>query len=122
MAAPPFDINAPDPGASAWGPEITQTRDNFIVIMLLAAANGFEAPNWATAITINGSDEVTEVVMTYQPDTTIKMRWVMTYSSGNIVDRKWYFDKGLGAGYELLTGGTLTYNYTGSNLTGITPT
>jgi hypothetical protein len=127
MAAPPFDINKPDPASvGGWGAEITQTRDNLVNNMMYAAAMNFELPKWNTAFTYGGAGgELTEAIMTYQPDTSIKMKWVITYSGSpaKMADRKWYFDKGLGAGYELLSLGTLTYTYDGTpKLTAIAAT
>jgi hypothetical protein len=120
MASPPFDINAPDPGASAWGPEWTQARDNIVNLMLWAAASGQDLPDWNTAWTYGGGGgELSETIMTYQTDTSIKMRWVYAYtgSPSALNTTKWYFDKGLGAGYELVTPrGTITYTYSSGQL------
>lgn len=123
MATPTLDLNAPDPGSTnGWGSDVNKIRENIQTIMFFAAACTMDLPDWNTAFTYGGgSGELTEAIMTYQTDTTIKMRWVWTYSSGKIATAKWYFDKGLGAGYELYTPkGTKTYNYTGDQLTSIT--
>jgi hypothetical protein len=122
MAAPPFDYDAPDPGATGgWGPEITATRDNIINLMIFAAASGSRLPDWDTAFTYT-TGNLTQVEMTYQSDTLVKMRWVYTYASGKISTEKWYFDKGLGGGMELLFGGTLTNTYSGDELSSIAAT
>ena len=118
MATPAFDINAPDPGAGSWGPEITATRDNLVNIMMFAAATGQRLPDWDSSFTYTTGD-LTTSEMIYQPDITIKMKWVYAYSGGNLDTEKWYFDKGLGAGYELVTQGTLTHNYTTGDLVSI---
>ena len=123
MASPPFDINAPDPGASQWGPEITAIRDNLVNIMLFAASLGQDLPDWNTAFTYGGgSGELTVAEMTYQTDTSIKMKWVYAYAGtpSKLDTTMWYFDKGLGAGYELVTPkGTKTYTYTSGQLTSV---
>lgn len=124
MASPQFDINAPDPDASQWGPEITKIRDNLVNIMMFAAALGQDLPDWNTAFTYGGGGgELTISEMIYQTDTSIKLKWVYTYAGtpAKLNTAKWYFDKGLGAGYELVTPrGTKTYVYTSGQLTSIT--
>jgi hypothetical protein len=125
MATPTLDTSAPNPGSvGGWGPEMDKTRENIQTLMLFAAAVGNDLPDWNTSFTYGGGGgELTEVVMIYQTDTSIKMKWVYTYSGSpaKINTVKWYFDKGLGAGYELYTPkGTKTYVYSGDQLTNIT--
>ena len=124
MTAPAQEINRPDPGAAGgWGPEITATRDNLVFLMICAAANGSRLPGWSSTFTYGGgSGELTVAEMIYQADTTIKMKWVFAYSGGLLNTETWYFDKGLGAGYEELDGGTLTMTYSSGNMTAITST
>ena len=124
MASPQFDINAPDPGSpGGWGDEIDKTRENIQNVMMFAAAIGNDLPDWNTVFTYGGAGgELTEVVMTYQTDTSIKLKWVCTYTGtpSKLNTSKWYFDKGLGAGYELYTPkGTKTFVYSGDQLTNI---
>ena len=54
MATPQFNINAPDPGASQWGPEISKTRDNLVGIMIHAASTGQDLPDWNSTWTYGG--------------------------------------------------------------------
>jgi hypothetical protein len=87
--------------------------------MIAAAAFGHRLARWNTAVTYS-SGKVSTVTMTYQPDTSIKMQWAYTYSGNKLATETWKYDKGLGAGYETLSGGTLTMSYSGDNLTGVT--
>ena len=46
---------------------------------------------------------------------SILIKFNFTWSSGNLATEIWQYDKGLGAGLETLTGGTITHSYDGSN-------
>ena len=111
MAAPAIDITAPA-AANAWDDDLDQIRDNIVILMIMAAGQGYLLPNWTT--TVNGTDksEPDSIEMT---QASLKMKWVFTWSSGNVTAIVWQYDKGLGAGYETLTCGTLTLSYDGSN-------
>ena len=118
MAAPGFDINAPDPTATDLVADLGKTRDNAIFLAIAAAANGGRLPDWDSAFTYTG-DDLTEVVLTHKTATSVKIKIEYTYSGGNLNKEKFYFDKGLSAGYELLSNGVLTYTYTGDDLTSV---
>ena len=122
MAAPPFDINAPDPSSTGgWGAEISATRDNIINLLLFAASNGGRLPDWDSSFTYT-SGKITQIDMTYQSDVSIQMRVQYQYNgtSGKLEQERYYYNKGLGAGFELLLGGTLNYAYSGDNITTVT--
>ena len=119
MAAPVFTITSPDPTASNLGADLDKTRENIVNLAMFAASNGGRLPNWDSAYDYTSGD-LDEVVLTYKPNTLIKIKITYTYSGGNLNKESYYYDKGLGSGYELLTNGVLTYGYTGDNLTSVT--
>lgn len=119
MAAPIRDTGAPDPGTTGgWAAEITASKDNHLASLMEALASG-NAADWDCALTWT-SGKLTQIVWTYQQDTSVKFKVDYTYSGDNLNTETWSFDKGLGAGYETPTGGTFTYGYTSGELTSIT--
>lgn len=115
MAALVFDINAPDWGNNAPADDIDAIREKFIFCMLAAAAAGYRLPGWST--TVNGADltEPDDIVMTLNADPDVKMRWTYTWTTGNLTQEVWAFDRGTGSGYETVDDGTVTLSYDGSN-------
>ena len=118
MAAPAFDVNAPDPSATSLVADLGKTRDNAIYLAIAAAANGGRLPDWDSAYTYTNGN-VTSMTLTNQTDTLVKIQVLYYYGSGNLTSEEYYFDKGLGNGYELLNNGVLTYTYTNGDLTSI---
>ena len=114
-----YDINEPSPTATQYGPNITQIRDNIATLTMYAAANGGRLPDWDSTFTYTSGD-LTQVDMTNKTYTSIKIRLTYSYSGGNLNKESYYFDKGLGSGFELVSNGVLTYAYSGSDLSTIT--
>lgn len=113
-----YDINKPDPTSVAWGADVTQIRDNLATLTMYAAANGGRLPDFDSVFTYTTGD-LTEVVLTNKTYTSIKIKITYSYSGGNLNKESYYFDKGLGSGYELVSNGVLTYTYTSGDLTSI---
>ena len=113
-----FDINSPDPTATAWAPDVTQIRDNLATLTMYAAGNGGRLPDFDSVFSYTTGD-LTEVVLTNKTYATIKIKITYSYSGGNLNKESYYFDKGLGSGYELVSNGVLTYTYTNGDLTSI---
>lgn len=117
MAAPALDQARPAWGNDADG-DLDALRDNATWLMIAAAGQGYVLPGWTTVV--NGADksEPTSIEMTKG---SLKIRWSFTWSSSKVTQQVWAYDRGLGAGYETLTGGTITLAYDGSdNFTGAT--
>lgn len=117
MPAPTYDQTAPA-AANAWDDDLDQIRDNMAWLAALGAAGAIVVPNWTT--TVNGADPA-------QPDSieltrgSVKIRFTYTWSTGKVTQIVVAYDRGLGAGYETMTGGTITLTYDGSdNFTGAT--
>lgn len=118
MAAPVFDVSKPAV-ADGWGVSLTYIRENIVSLAMYAAANGGRVPNWDTAFTY-ASGKLSEMVLTYKPTPTVKIRVTYSYIGDSLDKESLYFDKGLGAGYELLSNGVLTYGYSGGNVSTVT--
>lgn len=120
MAAPELDLNKPDP-SNQYGSDLTAIRDNLVSLAIYAASNGGRLPGWDSVFTWS-SGNLTEMVLTHKVHTSVKIRITYSYTGDPAVVNKesYYFDKGLGAGYELVNNGVLTYGYTGSDLTSVT--
>lgn len=117
----PFDINKPDPANPQWGPDVTAIRDNLASIVMYAAANGGRIPDWDTVFVYDGgTGDLTTMTLTNKTHTGIKVRVTYTYSGGNLNKESYFFDKGLGGGFELVANGVLTYAYSGGDVSGIT--
>lgn len=113
MAAPAFDNTKPD-FANSVDTDVDAIRDNSEWLMIAAAGAGYMLPGWATTAT--SPPEYTQIEMVKG---TRKMKWVFTWSGGKPTQIVWQFDRGLGAGYETLSLGTITVNYDGNgNFTG----
>lgn len=111
MAAPILDQTAPA-AAHAWDDDLDAMRDNATWLMIAAAGQGYVLPGWTTVV--NGADksEPDSIEMTKG---SLKMRWAFTWSSSKVTQQVWAYDRGLGSGYETLTGGTITLAYDGSD-------
>ena len=112
MTAPIFDQTEPDPGASAWNLSIDATRENLVFLMIAAGAVGYMLPGWSTTVNGTNKAEPDSIVMAKG---SLQMKWLFTWSSGKVTQIIWQYDRGLGAGLETLTGGTITPSYDGSN-------
>lgn len=112
-----FDINAPDPGAAQYGPNVTQIRDNLATLTMYAAANGGRLPDFNSTFAYTG-DNLTEVILTNKTYTSIKIKITYSYtgSPSKVNKESYYFDKGLGGGYELVSNGVITYGYSGDKV------
>lgn len=118
MAAPEFDQSKPSI-ANSYDTDVDQMRDNYVYLLILAAAAAFMLPKWTT--TVQGSDksQPDSITMTYG---LLGMKFIFTWSSGSVQSIKYQFDKGLGDGFEDIYLGTLTISYDSSgNFTGAIP-
>ena len=102
---------------TASASEINGATGDIAAVMQYAAGQGYMLPNWDTTFT--PADEPTVVEMTEDGATGRKMKWEITYTSGDPTQIVWSYDAG--AGYAVLTGGTQTINYdVDGNVTGVT--
>ena len=116
MAAPAFLINRPDYDSTGKGVDLDGIRDNFVWMLNQAVEQGYLL-GWTTTTDYTGN-EINWIQIT---SGSVKIRREYSWSSGQIQTIVHKFDKGLGAGLETLTGGTVTFSFDANgNFTGAT--
>lgn len=118
MAAPIHDLNKPDP-SDQYGGDLTAIRDSLAHLAMLAASNGGRLPNWDSVLGYS-SGKLIQIVLTHKTYTSVKIKITYAYTGDDLNKEAYFYDKGLGAGFELVSNGVLTYNYTSGSVTSIT--
>jgi len=109
---PNWDV--PNP-ANNFRSDVNYMRENnqYMLLMGIAMGSDFMLPQWTTAW--NGSDKSKPDNVTMTKGSVI-MRWRYTWSA---TDRPtqiiWELDRGLGDGYEIVDGGTITPSFNGAD-------
>ena len=116
MAAPDFDLDAPDTAAAQYGPEIDALRDNLSWLAIMAGGNGGRLPGWDSEFTYSGAD-LEQVVLTHATDSTLKIKLAYTFDAGEIDVEYFCFDSG--SGWEPLTNSAMSYTFTTGDLTSV---
>lgn len=119
MAAPVFDHTKPDP-ANPYNTDLDAIRENSTLLLLAAAGEPYLIPGWTPVVGGADKSKPDYIELT---NGSRKMRWTFGWDgAGNATSVVLAYDRGLGAGYETLAGGTFTLTYDGSNnWTGGTP-
>jgi len=119
MTAPAIDESVPDFGNDV-DDDVDKMRENTIYLLTMAAAAAYMLPAWTT--TVQGTDKAEPDSITMTHSDSRGMRFQFTWTSGNVTQINYQFDKGLGSGYEEILLGTLAIAFDGDgNFTGATP-